>query len=150
MGVRSCGSSCLLRRFLVVSDRVSESKKNWRRKRETPKDNTGVLGKCFGRTTPLNVLPRQSRWGTQRGSCGQKRPRPLHCNCLSCRNPFQTPHSLNCLPPFTDKRLKPFFSLRSASSHPLSKKLGSDKHFGGCCSVSSNYLKGGEMGNTQA
>ena len=60
-------------------------------------------------------------------------PGPLHCNCLSCRNPFQTPHSLNCLPLFTDKRLKPFFSLRGASSHPLSKKLGSDKHVGGCC-----------------
>ena len=36
-------------------------------------------------------------------------------NCLSCRNPYQAPHSLNCLPPFQT----PFFSLKSASSHPL-------------------------------
>ena len=26
-------------------------------------------------------------------------------NCLSCRNPYQTPHSLNCLPPFHWKPL---------------------------------------------
>ena len=26
-------------------------------------------------------------------------------NCLSCRNPYQTPHSLNCLPPFHSKPL---------------------------------------------
>ena len=30
-------------------------------------------------------------------------------NCLSCRNPYQTPHSLNCLPPFSLK--KTLFSL---------------------------------------
>ena len=40
-------------------------------------------------------------------------------NCLSCRNPYQTPDSLNCLPPFSPKT--PFFSLKSASSHPLPK-----------------------------
>ena len=40
-------------------------------------------------------------------------------NCLSCRNPYQTPHSLNCLPPFHWKSL---FSLKLASSHPLPKK----------------------------
>ena len=28
-------------------------------------------------------------------------------NCLSCRNPYHTPHSLNCLPPFSLK--SPFF-----------------------------------------
>ena len=39
-------------------------------------------------------------------------------NCLYCRNPYQTPYSLNCLPPFTEH---PFFSLKSASSHPLPK-----------------------------
>ena len=39
-------------------------------------------------------------------------------NCLSCRNPYQTPHSLNCLPPL---HWKTFFSLKSASSHPLPK-----------------------------
>ena len=39
-------------------------------------------------------------------------------NCLSCRNPYQTPHSLNCLPPF---HCKPLFSLKSALSHPLPK-----------------------------
>ena len=39
-------------------------------------------------------------------------------NCLSCRDPHQTPHSLNASPLFTEK---PFFSLRSASSHPLPK-----------------------------
>ena len=41
-------------------------------------------------------------------------------NCLSCRNPCQTPDSLNCLPPFHWKTL---FSLKSASSHPLPKNL---------------------------
>ena len=40
-------------------------------------------------------------------------------NCLSCRNPYQTPHSLNCLPPFHWKPL--FLSLKIASSHPLPK-----------------------------
>ena len=40
-------------------------------------------------------------------------------NCLSCRNPYQTPHSLNCLPLFT---ANPFFALKSASSHPLSRE----------------------------
>ena len=39
-------------------------------------------------------------------------------NCLSCRKPYQTLHSLNCLPPF---HWNPFFSLKSASSHPLPK-----------------------------
>ena len=37
-------------------------------------------------------------------------------NGLSCRNAYQTPHSLNCLSPFHWKAL---FSLKSASSHPL-------------------------------
>ena len=37
-------------------------------------------------------------------------------NCLSCRDPYQTPHSLNCLPPFSLKC--PFFH---TSSHPLPK-----------------------------
>ena len=39
-------------------------------------------------------------------------------NCLPCRIPYQTIHSLNWLPLFTEK---PFFSLISASSHPLPK-----------------------------
>ena len=39
-------------------------------------------------------------------------------NCLSCRDPYQAPGSLNCLPPF---HWKPLFSLKSASSHPLPK-----------------------------
>ena len=38
---------------------------------------------------------------------------------LSYRNPYQTPHSLNCLPLFTEK---PFFTRKSALSHPLPKK----------------------------
>ena len=46
-------------------------------------------------------------------------------NCLSCRHPYQTPHSLNCLPPFNEK---PFFSLKSASPHPLTK-IGSELPF---------------------
>ena len=40
-------------------------------------------------------------------------------NCLSCRNPYQTPHSLNRSPLFTEK---PFFSLKSASSASPSQK----------------------------
>ena len=40
-------------------------------------------------------------------------------NCLSCGNPYQTPDSLNCLPPFHWKPLS--FPLKSASSHPLPK-----------------------------
>ena len=39
-------------------------------------------------------------------------------NCLSCRNPYQTPHSLNPSPLFTEN---PFFSLKSVSSDPLPK-----------------------------
>ena len=39
-------------------------------------------------------------------------------NCLSCRNLYQTPHSLNPSPLFTEN---PFFSLKSASSDPLPK-----------------------------
>ena len=39
-------------------------------------------------------------------------------NCLSCRDPYQTPDSLNCLPPFHWKSL---FFTENASSHPLPK-----------------------------
>ena len=39
-------------------------------------------------------------------------------NCLSCRNPYQTPLSLNPSPLFTEK---PFSSLKSASSDPVPK-----------------------------
>ena len=39
-------------------------------------------------------------------------------NCLSCRNPYQTPDSLNGLPPF---HWKPLFALKSVSTHPLPK-----------------------------
>ena len=35
----------------------------------------------------------------------QWRARTSSLNCLSCRNPYQTPHSLNCLPPFHWKPL---------------------------------------------
>ena len=45
-------------------------------------------------------------------------PGPHSLNCLSCRNPYQTPHSL-IPPPFSLKT--PFFSLKSASSDPLPK-----------------------------
>ena len=48
-------------------------------------------------------------------------------NCLSCRNPCQTPDSLNCLPPFHWKPL--LFSLKSASSHRL-PKIGSERTLG--------------------
>ena len=39
-------------------------------------------------------------------------------NSLSCRNPYQTPHSLNPSPLFTEN---PFFLPKSASSDPLPK-----------------------------
>ena len=39
-------------------------------------------------------------------------------NCLPCRNPYQTPHSLNVSPPCTEK---PIFSPKSASLQPLPK-----------------------------
>ena len=39
-------------------------------------------------------------------------------NCLSCRNPYQTPSFTELPPLFTEK---PFSSLKSASSHPLPK-----------------------------
>ena len=39
-------------------------------------------------------------------------------NCLSCRNPYQTTHSLNASPRLA---AKPDFSLKSALSHPLPK-----------------------------
>ena len=44
-------------------------------------------------------------------------PGPLHSslNCLSCRNPYQTPHSFVVSPLFTEN---PFFSLKCASTHP--------------------------------
>ena len=40
-------------------------------------------------------------------------------NCLSCWNPYPTPHSLNAYPLFTENTF--FCSLKSASSHPLPK-----------------------------
>ena len=43
-------------------------------------------------------------------------------HCLSCRNPYQTPHSLNPSPLFTEN---PFLSLKSALSDPL-PKIGSE------------------------
>ena len=62
-------------------------------------------------------------WGQQlfnfRSPAVQWMARTFSLNCLSCRNPDQTPHSLNCLPPFHWKPF--FFSLTSASSHPLPK-----------------------------
>ena len=46
-------------------------------------------------------------------------PEPLHWIAFPVENPHQTPHSLNCLPPFHWET--PYFSLKSASSHPLPK-----------------------------
>ena len=40
-------------------------------------------------------------------------------NCLSCRNPYQTPHSLNCLPPFHWKTL--FFTEKCFVASPSQK-----------------------------
>ena len=40
-------------------------------------------------------------------------------NCLSCRNPHQTPHSLNCLPPFHWKPL--FFTEKCFVASPSTK-----------------------------
>ena len=40
-------------------------------------------------------------------------------NCLSCRNPYQTPHSLNCLPPFHWKSL--FFTEKRFVASPPQK-----------------------------
>ena len=61
-------------------------------------------------------------WGQQlfsfQSPAVQWMARTSSLNCLSCRNPYQTPDSLNCLPPF---HWKPLFSLKSASSHPLPK-----------------------------
>ena len=62
-------------------------------------------------------------WGQQlfsfQSPAVQWMARTSSLNSLSCRNPYQTPHSLNCLPPFSLKT--PFLSLKSASSHPLPK-----------------------------
>ena len=61
-------------------------------------------------------------WGQQlfsfQSPAVQWMARTSSLNCLSCRNPYQTPDSLNCLPPFHWKAL---FSLKSASSHPHPK-----------------------------
>ena len=40
-------------------------------------------------------------------------------NCLSCRNPYQIPHSKNCLPPFTEKNL--YFSEKCFVASPFPK-----------------------------
>ena len=40
-------------------------------------------------------------------------------DCLSCRNPYQTPHSLNCLPPFHWKT--PFFTEKCFVASPSQK-----------------------------
>ena len=44
-------------------------------------------------------------------------------NCLSCRNPYQTPHSLDCLPPFSLKN--PFFNWKVLRRIPF-PKIGSE------------------------
>ena len=44
-------------------------------------------------------------------------------NCLSCRNPYQTPHSLNCLPPFSLK--SPFFTEKCFVASPSQKSAQS-------------------------
>ena len=63
-------------------------------------------------------------------------------NCLSCRNPHQTPHTLNCLPPF---HWKPLFSLKRASSHPLPKnrlwKRGVEFKGGSCHDRNSHHRR---------
>ena len=65
-------------------------------------------------------------WGQQlfssQSPAVQWMARTSSLNCLSCRNPYQAPDSLNCLPPF---HWKPFFSVKSASSHPF-PKIGSE------------------------
>ena len=50
-------------------------------------------------------------------------PDPLHWNCLSCRNTYQTPHSLNCLPLFHWK--SHFFHRKVLRRTPF-PKIGSD------------------------
>ena len=42
-------------------------------------------------------------------------------NCLSCRNPYQTPHSLNCLPPFHWNPL--FFTEKCFVASPSQNRL---------------------------
>ena len=88
------------------------------RELEPPPKKQDLLGGPL-RGPPCFPSPLRMKRGADRMA------RTSSLNCLSCRNPFQTPHSLNCLPPSTEK---PFFSLKSASSHPL-PKIGSK--FGG-------------------
>ena len=65
-------------------------------------------------------------------------------NCLSCRNPYQTPHSLNCLPPFHWKPL--FFHWKVLRRIP-SPKIGSDQGCSGKSGCSGVCL--GELGVLQ-
>ena len=48
-------------------------------------------------------------------------------HCLSCTNPYQTPHSLNCLPLFTERKLffteKCFVASPSQKSAPITYTL---------------------------
>ena len=77
----------------------------------------------FGTILPGNLIQSSfsgTGWGQQlfsfQSPAVQWIARTSSLNCLSCRNPHQTPRSLNCIPQFTEK---PFLSLKSASSHPL-------------------------------
>ena len=49
-------------------------------------------------------------------------------NCLSCRNPYQTPASLNCLPPSHWKN--PFFTEKCFVASPSQKSALINVHFG--------------------
>ena len=63
-------------------------------------------------------------------------------NCLSCRNPYQAPRSLNCLPPFHWKTL--FFTMKSkAISGNLNLFLCSLPFFS--CKIQGNKGKKGKM-----
>ena len=61
-------------------------------------------------------------------------------NCLSCRNPYQTPHSLNPSPLFTEN---PFFFTESASSDPLPKNRLLSQVSGMCRAIV--FLLGGNF-----
>ena len=80
MGVGSFGSSCLPTRFFCSIRQSDPRKKDWSKKKEEAKGQTGEFGKNFGQTTFF--LPK-SLGEAERGNFGKTKAAPLRFSCPS-------------------------------------------------------------------
>ena len=133
MGQKNQHKLCLYKTFQQHFGSWMSAPKSWTSKAKSalscgPNENSFVLVFMQNRT----IIAWYRSWFSGRGwgqqLCTFQSPafhwmaRTSSRNCLSCRNPHQAPHSLNCLPPFTEN---PFFHWKVLRRIP-SPKIGSD------------------------